>query len=192
VQIHWKLKITSEQYVKTQAWLNASISRCPIGKKCEGKAPIKNGTYTRKFPNGIKIARLYCQPCGVTFSLLPDCLASCYSATLVELEKTIKIIHECSTFDEAVSELRPDIEQQGGRRWLRRRVQRIQLTLLLVSTLLATAPTKMVEIDLAELREKAAGAIYEIPTPVGFCHRPLSHWNSAPKHPHTMGPDPPE
>lgn len=191
VQLRLKMENTSEEYIRTQAWLGATITRCPLGKKCE-RVPIKHGTYGRKYPDGTRIARFYCQPCGITFSLLPDCLASSYSSTVVDIEETVQTFSEGSTFDEAVQKLRPDIELQGGRRWLRRRIQRVRLTVLLVGTLYGVAPTKMPEIDLRKLREKSGKQIHQIPTPIGFCPHPLSHWNSVTQHQHTKGPDPPE
>ncbi len=80
VQIVYECGHTSESYVSEEAWRKASILRCPI---CRADID-RHGTYERKIPYGIKVARFYCRPCGLTVSLLPDFLAAGYIDTLVE------------------------------------------------------------------------------------------------------------
>ena len=47
----------------------------------------RHGTYARKRPAGMQIARWYCGESHTTFSLLPDCLAARLPRTLTELAR---------------------------------------------------------------------------------------------------------
>lgn len=184
VQIVFQSGHTSDRYVSEQGWLSASIERCP---KCRG--PIsRHGTYCRKRPEGTRIARFYCRRCRMTVSLLPSFLASGYSGTLAVQREAVEAARTHLCFDDAARDVRPDIELQGARRWLRRRVARHRLALLIVATLLAT-PTDA--IDLFALRDSDAEKLRSSPTPTGLAHRSLSHWGARLPNPHRMGPDPP-
>jgi hypothetical protein len=50
----------------------------------------RHGTYSRKFPIGIKIARWYCRKGCITISKLPDCLSSRLPGTLIEVETVVE------------------------------------------------------------------------------------------------------
>jgi hypothetical protein len=76
------------------------------------------------------IARWYCEKGHVTFSLLPDCLASRLSSTLAAVEKVATAVEQRAGSIEAVAEeLRPDIEVQGAVRWVRRRAVAVAVAL---------------------------------------------------------------
>ncbi|MEM6962074.1 MAG: hypothetical protein AAF550_10085 [Myxococcota bacterium] len=184
VQIVLRSGHTSERYVSEQGWLGARIQQCP---KCNG--PIRrHGTYRRKTPEGIRIARFYCRPCQMTVSLLPSFLAAGYSEELAVQQQAVATAAACSGFDEAARTLRADIELQGARRWLRRRLARHRLALLIVATLFGVP---IASIDLFAMRTTHPDALRQVPTPVGLAHRPLTAWRATPAKQHTMGPDPP-
>lgn len=136
-----------------------------------------------------KIPRYYCRICQRTFSLLADCFAAGYGSSLAEIETVYKTVNNISVFDHGAEQLRPDIELQGARRWLRRRKQRVRLAILVTATILAV---NINEIKILEIRQRITNHLQNIPTPIGFCHRPLSYWDSRKHLQHTMGPDPPD
>jgi hypothetical protein len=69
------------------------------------------------------IARWYCALGHVTFSLLPDCMASRLSSTLATVEEVaIAVEQRAGSIETVAEELRPDIEMKGALRWVRRRV----------------------------------------------------------------------
>jgi transposase-like protein len=184
VQIVFDSGHTSESYVSEQGWHDASIEQCP---QCR-RAIRRHGTYERKCPAGLRIARFYCRACHLTVSLLPDFLAAGYSDTLAVFETAVDAVASTSTFDEAAARARPDIELQGARRWYRRRQQRRALLVLLKATAQGVAPEA---IDAFALRTSHPHLIAQLPTPVGLSHRPIEHWRGHSPQQHTMGPDPP-
>ena len=88
VRFRCKTGLTGEQYVTVQGWRNATLMRCPHhpGGGC---SLARHGTYPRKTPAGVRIARWYCPESHTTFSLLPDCLAARLPGTLAELEEAV-------------------------------------------------------------------------------------------------------
>jgi len=184
VQIVFKSGHTSESYVSEHGWCDASIERCPM---CSRTVP-RHGTYVRKVPDGMRIARFYCRPCHVTISLLPAFLAAGYSDTLAVHEDVVKAVSAYPSFDAAAAALRPDIDLQGARRWLRRRVHRDALILTLVATGLGVSPDTVEPFSLRDTHPKI---IRPLPTPIGLAHRPLHHWRPSSPKQQPMGPDPP-
>jgi len=108
---------------------------------------------------------------------------------LSDLEEAITLVNKEDTFDEAVGHFRNRIELQGGRRWLRRRVQRVNLAMVLVVTILAVEPAS---VTISEYRSLAEDHLQYLPTPLGFSHRPLSYWKGKTARQHRTGPDPPK
>lgn len=188
MQIAWRCDLTSDSYVRTKAWEQANIERCPTCRRGRGQGFSGHGSYARKQPEGARIARFYCQACQKTFSLLPSCLSSCYGDTLVQLQTVLDTVAACSTFDAAVRSLRPEIGLQGGRRWVRRRCLRIHLALLLCVTARGAGDETL---GLGAVRETLTASLAQVPTPLGFGHRPLSHWQAQKPLQQPMGPDPP-
>ncbi len=133
------------------------------------------------------IARWYCAEGHVTFSLLPDCLASRLSSTLGAVEDVAIAVEQRAGSLEAVAEqLRPDIEVQGAVRWVRRRVAAVAVVLkalkgLLPEVLGSVAPTLGevraalgVDAVLAAVRTTVAARLAFLPPYVGFGARPAS------------------
>ena len=75
MQLRHDCQLTSEEYVKQEAWKSASLQRCPK-HPAGGCGFARHTAYARVEPPGMHIARWYCPEAHVTFSLLPDCLAS--------------------------------------------------------------------------------------------------------------------
>ncbi|MGQ0503852.1 MAG: hypothetical protein ACT4TC_00880 [Myxococcaceae bacterium] len=129
MQLRHESQLTSEEYVKQEAWKSASLERCPLHP--EGGCGLSRHTpYSRVEPPGMKVARSYCEKGHTTFSLLPDCLASRLSSTLAAVEEVVVAVEQRATSIEAVAEeLWPDIEVQGAVRWVRRRVLAVMIAL---------------------------------------------------------------
>jgi hypothetical protein len=185
VQIAVKFGLTSESYVCRQGWKKASIQRCP---KCKN-GMRRHGTYERKHPAGTRIARQYCHPCRLTLSLLPEFLAAGFGDSLGEFHAAITTWQEQPYFDDAAAMLRPDIEQQGARRWLRRRVLRCAVILTLAATALGCAAE---DLNVFMLRESHPQLIAHLPTPIGLSHRQAGRKDAATTVQHSVGPDPPQ
>jgi len=85
MQLRFSTNISVEQYIQQKAWKYAELDQCPLHP--EGGCKLaRHGTYSRKFPDGAKIARWYCSDGRTTFGLLPDCLSSRLPGTLIEVE----------------------------------------------------------------------------------------------------------
>ena len=128
------------------------------------------------------MARYLCPTAGVTFSLLPDCLASRLSSTLVAVEEAVVRVEQAPSLEAATDGLRIEVEMPGVLRWLRRRVGGVHGALLAVVTLLphllgcAATVLAMREVlgvpTLTAVREVAAEHLAKLPPPVGFGPRP--------------------
>jgi hypothetical protein len=75
----------------------------------------------------------------VTFSLLPDFLASRLSGTLDEVEEVVCATEAARSVEAAAGVLRPDIELPGAVRWVRRRLSPIRAALVVIGTLVPGA-----------------------------------------------------
>ena len=121
MQLRFATTLSAQQYVRQQAWKYAQLDNCPLHPK-GGCGFARHGTYARKSPQGMKIARWYCRKACQTFSLLPDCLASRLSGTLVEVEDVIDKVENSPSQEAAAQNMRIDIEFAGVLRWIRRRL----------------------------------------------------------------------
>ena len=129
VQLRHVSQLTSEEYVKQRAWESASLEQCPVHPE-GGCGFARHTAYARVEPPGMFVARWYCATGHVTFSLLPDCLASRLSSTLAAVEEVASAVEQRTTSLEAVAAtLRPNIEVQGAVRWVRRRVVAVAIAL---------------------------------------------------------------
>jgi hypothetical protein len=202
VQLRYATKLTSEEYVTQKAWQKATLDRCP--RHPEGGCGFeRHGTYERKKPAGALIARWYCPTDNVTFSLLPDCLAARLSGSLQEVEAVVATAERAPSLEAAADMLRPDIELQGGVRWVRRRVRLVHAALatllgLLFTELAGYEPTVWsfrsalkTEWVLPVLRERAQEHLARLPFPLGFGPRPITRWRRAGARQHFTGADPP-
>jgi len=202
MQIVFETQMTSEEYVSERGWQRARLDSCPWHP--EGGCGLRaHGSYARKQPVGVRVARWYCASGQVTFSLLPVFLAASFSGTLSELEAAAAVAEQASSLSEAARQLRPELEERSAGRWLRRRLSAIGrgLTALVTSLpeLMGTAPTLPAvgaKVGAASggvfvaLRVTAASLLSALPTPLGLCHRRTSDRKGAGALQHSMGPAP--
>ena len=151
VQIRLETDLTGEDYVKRQAWLDASAPECPWhGAQCK-LAP--HGTYGRRTPAG----------------------------TLAEVEATVRAVDESPNLREAADEVRPHgVGEAAARRWLQRRALLVAACLELLRslypdrfahvepTLAAFGAVLGTQAVLVRLRDVAAAQLSALPAPLGF------------------------
>lgn len=202
VQLRFATTHTSNDYVTQQAWRNASLARCPL-HPYGGCSFARHGTYARVKPPGTRIPRWYCPEGHCTFSLLADCFAARLSGTLCEVEAVVAQVEQARSLETAANGLRLEIELPGVLRWLRRRVQAIHLTLVLLKGLMpawfaACDPTLAAfrqrlarDAVLLPLREIAACHLPVLPPPLGFCPPKPSAGDPQGRFQQRAGPDPP-
>ena len=129
VQLRHETGLTGERYVTERAWRFASLDRCP-NHPHGGCSFARHGTYARKTPKGMRIARYYCRESHTTFNLLPDCLASRLPGTLVALEEAVAVAEGSRSREAAANRLRGDaVELPGALRWVNRRVRLVHAAL---------------------------------------------------------------
>ncbi len=179
MQMRYATDLSAEQYVLTKAWKEAKLDRCPSHPQ-GGCGFGKNGTYSRKYPQGAKVARWYCAKGHQTFSLLPDCLSSRLSGSLNEVESAILEVEKSSSQERAADKIRIDIELPGALRWIRRRLKPVQSSLAMLielmpclfsqclPTICSFRSALCVEPVLVELRSCADLYLHLLPPPVGF------------------------
>ena len=195
MQIHDKTHLSIRAYMKQSGWQNARLKTCPInpGGNCRLH---RHGTYARKYPDGMRVARFYCRSCQKTFSLLPTFMAAGCPGTLDEIEKVVLVYEECSTLNGTLQRVRAGYGNtaRAQRRWLQRRVVAVHLLLATVKGLFPdlysdVAPTLAsfrhkgpLANTLMSLRIQCDPWLQTRPRPVGF-HRK--------KHPVESQSDPP-
>ena len=135
MQLRYACEHTGAEYVRQRAWLNASLSCCPLHPQ-GGCGFARHGTYARVSPPGTLVARWYCPTGRRTFSLLPDCLAARLTGTLAEVEAVVRAAEQAPSLEAACAALRLDIELPGALRWVGRRVQAVHAALHLLRGLL--------------------------------------------------------
>jgi hypothetical protein len=152
----------------------------------------------------MRIARWYCEEGHVTFSLLPDCLASRLSSTLVDVEKVALTVEQRTTsLEEVAATLRPDIEVQGAVRWVRRRVVAVGLALTVLkglqpdvfggvaATLGGVCAALGVKQALPTVRASAGAQLSAMPPYVGLGARHFRGDSGQTRRQHGVGADPP-
>ena len=202
MQVRFDSGLTSEEYVRRDGWLSATLLSCPFHPE-GGCGLARHGTYPRVEPPGCLIARWYCRTAHTTISLLPDFLCSRLTGRLAEAEAVVAAVEEAPTREQASEVLRSDIELPGALRWLRRRVRLVHAGLAaaigLLPTLLAgRKPTVMsvrsalgAEVALVRLRLELASHLGALPPPLGFGPRPARRRSSPTALQQETGPDPP-
>lgn len=195
--------MTSEEYVTEQGWRTATLERCPLHPR--GCDLARHTPYARVEPAGMRVARFYCRAGHTTFSLLPDCLASRLSSTLSEVERVVVAAEGAASLEEAAAKLRPEIETQGGVRWVRRRLGPVRVALLAIATLLperignvgsptlagVAAKLGSARPALVDLREIASAHLRSLPPPLGFGPRTVPRRSRQNVFQHEAGADPP-
>jgi len=203
MQLRFATNLSVEQYIQREAWKDVELDQCPLHP--EGDCKIaRHGTYSRKFPVGVKIARWYCRKGSTTFSKLPDCLSSRLPGTLIEAEKVINQIENASSQEAAANNIRLDISLQSVLRWMRRRLLPIRLTLILLIELFPSLPDNCepnlssfrsvlgIEFVLPHLRVFASPYLDILPPPLGFGPRPKKNKSKKSRFQHKTGTDPPQ
>lgn len=203
MQILFETTMTSEQYVSEQGWRGATLLSCPVHPS--GGCGIRgHGSYARKTPTGLRVARFYCAAGHVTISLLPDFMAASFSGQLSEFEQAARAAEQAASVVAAAQQLRPELhDERSAARWLRRRLSALRsgLSSLVTSVpeLFSVAPTlSAVAVKLAAAadrvlvvaRTKAVPLLGRMATPLGFRHRSSVSMNNAESMQHTMGPAP--
>ena len=120
MQLHFVSGLTSEQYVRTRGWEQASLDSCPLHPE-GGCGFCRHGAYSRKTPSGVRIARYYCRKGTTTFSLLPDFLASRLPGTLQEVQQVVEAAERSSSVWATVEALDLEASLLSAARWVRRR-----------------------------------------------------------------------
>jgi len=202
VQLRHPTALTSDQYVTERGWQTASLERCPLHPE-GGCGFARHTPYMRVEPRGMQVARYYCPTGHMTFSLLPDCLASRLSSTLAEVEQVVVAAEKAPTVEQAARQLRPDIGMQGAVRWVRRRLGPVRTALLAIVTLMAPAfgnfaPTVTALQAgfstgpvLVRLRDVAGIQLRSLPPPLGFGPRTAPRRSRQYAFQHEAGADPP-
>ena len=200
VQLRDPSSLTSEAYVAERAWQKARLGHCPRHPQ-GGCRFARHGTYPRKTPTGMRIARYYCPTAHETFSLLPDRLASRFPGELDSLERVVAHVDAARSIEAAADVLRSDIVLPSAVRWVRRRLTLVRATLLAVVTLLpdlfggqASLGAVRAALDtdhaLVTLRARAAALLPALPRPLGFAPHRRAPRGPRPPRQHGMGADP--
>lgn len=203
VQLRFKTDLTSEEYVKRQAWRDATLTRCPLHPN--GACSFaRHGTYQRVDPRGAHIPRWYCPEGHCTFSLLADCFASRLPGTLADLEQVVAEVEKAKSLEVAANHVRPDdIALPGAICWTRRRAKHVHNTLTILLDLVpeqfpgyqptVTSFRHRLHVDcvLYQLRGIADAHLATLPPPLGFAPSPLNNAGRRKRVQHNMGPDPP-
>lgn len=195
MQISYNTHLPVRDYIKQSGWQNARLKTCPANPS--GTCRLhRHGTYARKYPDGMRIARYYCRSCRMTFSLLPAFMAAGCPGTLDDIEKAVLVHEDCGTVSQALKHVRAnhhgDIRAQ--RRWLQRRMAAVHLLLATVKGLFPdlysdVAPTLasfrqngLPANTLMTLRIRCEPWLGSLPRPVGFGHgnRPVESQTDPP------------
>jgi len=170
-----RTKSTIEDYVATEEWRRARLSRCPLHPN-GGCAFRRHGSYARLTSPGVRIARCYCPQGRITFSLLPDFLAARLPGSLAAINRIVGIAASARSMEAAADAARgPDICLPGAVRWLRRRVIAVRRAVAAVKVMapgLARPGLPVGDVPtLAALRQALPPQLLHcIPAPLGFRH----------------------
>ena len=203
MQLRYETGLTGEEYVRAEAWRDATLERCP-NHPHGGCSLAGHGTYARKSPRGTRIARWYCRESHTTFSRLPDCLAARFPGELDTLEAVVAHAEQAPSLAAAADALRTDaVELPGAMRWVARRVRLVHHVLSIVIGLLPEQLARCVaemgavrtrldtDTALRMLRTLAAAQLPALPAPLGFQPHRVRTTNRKHASQHKMGPDPP-
>ena len=131
MQLRLVTGLTEAEYVSSRAWERASVRAYPLhGEKCCSFS--RHGTYVRmSVHREARIARWYCRKSPMTFSLLPERLASGMPGSLSAMEEAVARLEA----DPAVTAVAlqehadPRVGAKTARRWLQRRKERVHAAL---------------------------------------------------------------
>lgn len=203
-QVRYNTDLTVEDYISRKAWQDASPPACPFHP--QGGCQLRpHGSYARKIPEGVRVRRFRCPQGGQTVSLLPDCLAAHLSGTLAEVEQVVREAAQPGFPRGGWKQLHPStyLGTAGGRRWVARRVARVQQCLALLTTLLPESCGRLeptveafgtalgTATVLVTLRAVATPELAVLPAPVGFSRRMAAVKPASQPVQHAMGRSPP-
>lgn len=152
------------------------------------------GTYPRTVPIESEVARYYCRRGGVTFSLVPDCLAARMPGTLEQVEQAAAGVQRArqqgGSLEQQAEALRPPsespdaVEPRSAVAWMKRRHRAVVAGLVALIAVMpevfggcdATLEAVGERVDdsngvLLALRRAAGENVGEIPGPIGFLSR---------------------
>ena len=143
----------------------------------------RHGTYMRKTPLVMHVARFYCPACHTSFGILPDFAAARRPGSLQEIEDGMAAVAVCGSLWAAARQLRPDRYPEG----MPNAVRGLRCAFAAVTAFLAAAvtmrpdlfrgcPTELLamraalgtETLLTDLRREMAEHLQLLPPPVGF------------------------
>ena len=141
----------------------------------------RHGTYVRKTPVVMPVARFYCRGCRMTFSLLPDFAAARRPGSLQEIEDGMAVLAGSRGPWAAARQLFPERDEMSNAiRGLRRAFAAVSAFLAIVATmrpdLFRGCPSELgamraalgTETLLVDLRREMAAHLSLLPSPVGF------------------------
>ncbi len=76
VQLRFETELTAEEYVSREEWRNTTFPPCLKDLCRRDCGTMRHGTYGRKTPVPLRVARFDCRECQATFSRLPDFAAA--------------------------------------------------------------------------------------------------------------------
>jgi len=139
----------------------------------------------------------------MSFSLLPDCLASRLSGPLIEVEDVLTKVKNSPSQEAAADYIRIDILLPGALRWIRRRIFLVKVSLSMLiellpglfsdcrPSILSFQSVLNVDYALPELRAVASSYLPILPPPLGFSPRPQTKKFKKNHFQHKTGTDPP-
>ena len=177
MQMRYPVNVSSVyEYNKQKLCEKAELNQCPFHP--EGGCGIRrHGSYIRLIPIVCKIPRWYCRVAHAIISLLPDFLASRLPGTLKDVEEVVLEAEKHPTLVSAAESIRPDIGLQGAQRWLRRRLDYVDVILNVAAGILSPVGFKSlqrlqelfnVNLILPHLREKLNQHLYKMPHILGL------------------------
>ena len=130
MQLNHETGLSAVDYVSTQAWKDAKLASCPNhpGRGCRF---ARHGTYGRRTPFGLRIARYCCPDSQMTLSLLPQCMAAWMAGTLQSVEDSVAAGGSLAAAAKRARRRRHG-DPRAARRWIRRRVDSVRLVLVAV------------------------------------------------------------
>jgi hypothetical protein len=207
VQLRYPTELTFEQYVKAEAWHQASLEACPLCPPGQCR-PARYGSYLRKIPAPARVARFYCPRTGTIMGLLPDFYASRLPGTLPALEEAVARAEQAPSLEAAANEIRPgDVDDAvtlpTAMRWVRLRLGLVHSTLTTVRGLFpslfercqSTVRSFRAQLEttnvLVALRGICQRYLHALPAPLGLLAPSGRPRRARRRHQQSIGPDPP-
>ena len=135
VQLRFETSLTAEDYVRRETWKKASLPDCLKRRSgCDCRL-LKHGTYQRKTPVPMHVARFDCRECRTTISRLPDFAAARHPGALQEIEERLVALAGTRSFWAAARAHHPDRDEMSNA------IRSLRGLLAAVSAFLAAAVT---------------------------------------------------